>query len=88
MSRPEATEAEATHRAIAIADQVNTRCAARHEQGRVWWPAKEAGCNVYGEPIAAALGTDGRQMPDKDWRHAAGTSCPRRCATTPPPRTR
>ena len=76
MSRPAATEAEATHRAIAIADQSNTPLyvvhvmskEAAHEVAR----AKKAGINVYGEPIAAALGTDGRQMFDPDWRHAAG----------------
>ena len=35
---------------------------AAHEVKR----AKDAGINVYGEPIAAALGTDGRHMYDAD----------------------
>jgi dihydropyrimidinase len=76
MSRPPATEAEATHRAIAIADQTNTPLYVVHvmskEAAFEVARAKRAGCNVYGEPIAAALGTDGRQMFDPDWRHAAG----------------
>jgi dihydropyrimidinase len=76
MSRPEATEAEATHRAIAIADQVNVPLyvvhvmskAAAFEVAR----AKEAGMNVYGEPLAVALAVDGREQYHPDWRHAAG----------------
>jgi len=79
MSRPAATEAEATHRAIAIADQVNTPLYIVHvmsiEAAEEVARAKKKGINVYGEPIAAALGTDGRQMFDKDWRHAVSFSC-------------
>ena len=62
--------------AIAIADQSNTPLYVVHvmskEAAFEVARAKKAGINVYGEPIAAALGTDGRQMFDKDWRHAAG----------------
>ena len=66
----------ATHRAIAIADQVGVPLyvvhvmskGAAHEVAR----AKAGGANVYGEPIAAAIGTDGREMFNPDWRHAAG----------------
>ena len=76
MSRPEACEAEATHRAITIANQVNVPLyvvhvmskSAAHEVER----AKAAGINVYGEPLAAGLAVDGREYWDPDWRHAAG----------------
>ena len=65
MSRPEACEAEATHRAITIANQVNVPLyvvhvmskSAAYEVER----AKAAGINVYGEPLAAGLAVDGRE---------------------------
>lgn len=76
MSRPEETEAEATHRAIALADQVNVPLyivhvmskSAAYEVER----AKAKGIQVWGEPIAAALAVDGREYYNSDWRHAAG----------------
>lgn len=76
MSRPDDNEAEATHRAIAIADQVNVPLfvvhvmskSAAYEVAR----AKAAGINVYGEPLAVGLACDGREYYNKDWRHAAG----------------
>lgn len=76
MSRPEENEAEATHRAIAIANQVNVPLYVVHVMSKSAAfevkRAKDAGKQVYGEPIAAALGTDGREVYDPDWRHAAG----------------
>lgn len=33
---------------------------------------KERGCVVFGEPIAASLGTDGTSYWHTCWRHAAG----------------
>jgi len=76
MSRPEACEAEATHRAITIANQVNVPLYVVHVMSKSAAfeveRAKAAGINVYGEPLAAGLGVDGREYWDKDWRHAAG----------------
>jgi len=76
MSRPEATEAEATHRAIAIADQVGVPLYVVHVMSKAACQeierAKEKGINVYGEPLAVALACDGRECYNKDWRHAAG----------------
>lgn len=76
MSRPEATEAEATHRAIAMADQVNVPLYVVHVMSKSAMfevaRAKEQGINVYGEPLAVALAVDGREQYNPDWRHAAG----------------
>eukprot|EP00211_Chloroparvula_japonica_P002682 CAMPEP_0119132602 /NCGR_PEP_ID=MMETSP1310-20130426/11922_1 /TAXON_ID=464262 /ORGANISM="Genus nov. species nov., Strain RCC2339" /LENGTH=502 /DNA_ID=CAMNT_0007123239 /DNA_START=64 /DNA_END=1572 /DNA_ORIENTATION=- len=76
LSRPEDVEAEATHRAIVIADRVNAPCyivhvmskGAAHEVSR----ARREGKRVIGEPIAAGLGVDGTHCWHSDWRHAAG----------------
>jgi len=35
--------------------------------------ARQRGVVVFGEPIAAALGTDGTSQWHTCWRHAAGT---------------
>mmetsp|Transcript_1892 Transcript_1892/g.2680 ORF Transcript_1892/g.2680 Transcript_1892/m.2680 type:complete len:536 (-) Transcript_1892:75-1682(-) len=76
MSRPEATEAEATHRAIAMADQVNVPLFVVHVMSKTACQeverAKAKGINVYGEPLAVALACDGREYYHPDWRHAAG----------------
>eukprot|EP01104_Vermistella_antarctica_P016092 TRINITY_DN5416_c0_g1_i1.p1 TRINITY_DN5416_c0_g1~~TRINITY_DN5416_c0_g1_i1.p1 ORF type:complete len:547 (-),score=127.90 TRINITY_DN5416_c0_g1_i1:167-1807(-) len=76
MSRPEAVEAEATHRAIAIADQTNTPLYVVHVMSKSAsneiQRAKNEGVKVFGEPLAVALAKDGREMWNKDWRHAAG----------------
>jgi dihydropyrimidinase len=75
LSRPEATEAEATHRAIALADQVGVPLYVVHVQSKSAADevsrAKAKGINVYGEPLAVALAVDGRECWNKDWRHAA-----------------
>jgi len=76
MSRPPACEAEATHLAIAIADQVNVPLYVVHvmskEAAFEVKRAKDKGMNVYGEPLAVGLAVDGREYYNEDWRHAAG----------------
>eukprot|EP01114_Cavostelium_apophysatum_P017245 TRINITY_DN5077_c0_g1_i4.p1 TRINITY_DN5077_c0_g1~~TRINITY_DN5077_c0_g1_i4.p1 ORF type:complete len:502 (-),score=96.38 TRINITY_DN5077_c0_g1_i4:58-1563(-) len=75
MSRPEDVESEATNRAILIADRVNTPIYIVHVMSRgasnVIAQARKDGKRVFGEPIAAGLGTDGMQCFHHNWRHAA-----------------
>eukprot|EP01012_Entosiphon_sulcatum_P056337 TRINITY_DN79982_c0_g1_i1.p1 TRINITY_DN79982_c0_g1~~TRINITY_DN79982_c0_g1_i1.p1 ORF type:complete len:497 (+),score=77.98 TRINITY_DN79982_c0_g1_i1:23-1513(+) len=75
LSRPEDVEAEATNRAITIADSVNTPLYVVHVMSRgaanMIVAARRANKRVYGEPIAAGLGTDGTNMWHQCWRHAA-----------------
>lgn len=78
MSRPEDVEAEAVHRACMIARQVNCPLYVVHVMSQD--AAEEvrrardhpSGNQVYGEVLAAALGTDGSQCRHTCFRHAAG----------------
>jgi len=74
-SRPPEVEAEATNRAIMIADMtgaplyvVHTSCREAHEAIA---RARAAGKRVYGEPLIQHLLLDASEYEDKDWDHAA-----------------
>jgi len=74
-SRPVEVEAEATNRAIMIADMtgaplyvVHTSCREAHEAIA---RARAAGKRVYGEPLIQHLLLDASEYQNKDWDHAA-----------------
>ncbi|KAI1285936.1 Dihydropyrimidinase-related protein 3 [Halotydeus destructor] len=75
-SRPEEVEAEATHRAITYADQVGSPLYVVHVMSKSAAEevarAKSRGAVVYGEALAAGLGSDGTHYFNRCWRHAAG----------------
>jgi len=75
LSRPEEAESEAVFRAITLASQANAPVYVTKVMSRsaadVIAESRRAGKVVFGEAIAVALVTDGRECYHRDWRHAA-----------------
>ncbi|XP_064476928.1 dihydropyrimidinase-related protein 2-like isoform X2 [Ornithodoros turicata] len=75
-SQPEESEAEATLRAIVLANQIATPLVVSPvmSKGAAEFIVQKRnnGCVVFGAPSAAALGTNGSHYFNKCWSHAAG----------------
>jgi len=75
LSRPEFLEAEATNRALAVAQEVNSPVyivpVNSKSSAQAVSEAKRRGVVAFGEAIAAGLGCDGSNYYNKCWRHSA-----------------
>jgi len=76
LSRPESFEAEATHKAITIAEYVNSPLYIVHvmskDAGEEVQRGRSKGNILFGETLASALGIDGTKIWDEDYDIAAG----------------
>ena len=74
-SRPEEAEAEATHRAITLANAVGAPLYVVHVMSKSAAEEISRALNngnvVFGETLAAALGSDGTNCYSRCWKHAA-----------------
>lgn len=74
-ARPEEVEAEATYRAITVANAVGVPLYVVHVMSKSAAEeiskARNNGLVVFGETLAAALGTDGTNCFSRCWKHAA-----------------
>lgn len=75
LSRPECVEAEATHRVSVLAEQVGCPVMVAHvmskSAAKVILEERARNSPLFGETLAASLGTDGTHYYNKCWRHAA-----------------
>ena len=75
MSRPESSEAEATNRALTIAQEVNAPVyivpVNSKLSAQAVSEAKRRGVVAFGEALAAGLGCDGSNYYNRCWRHSA-----------------
>lgn len=77
LSRQEEVEAEATNRACVLAHQVDCPLYVVHVMSKsagielAKHRQRNKGVGIYGETLAAALGTDGTHYMEKCWHHAA-----------------
>lgn len=75
-SHPEELEAEAVHRATTLAHIVQAPLYVVHVMSKSAAEeisrARARGAQVYGETIAAGIGTDGSHYLNRCWQHAAG----------------
>jgi dihydropyrimidinase len=76
LSRPECIEAEATHRISVLSEQVRCPVMVAHvmskSAAKVIVDERARNSSLFGETLAAAIGTDGTNYYHKCWRHAAG----------------